>query len=108
MATSACAVVSDPSQVPQLCTGDQRISGRTHLPAIEAVGSKAKHSPTSERVDTVASSTSGFVDVDTTALPAARTLGMTIEVVFPERGGPSTMTECSAAVKHQPRRSCPR
>ena len=50
----------------------------------------------------VASSTSGLVDVDTTGPLLAITLGMINEDVFPERGGPRIITDCSGRAKHQP------
>ncbi len=59
------------------------------------VGSKTKQLPRTQRLNMVAFSTSGFVEVDTTAAGASSTTGMTMHVVFPERGGPSTSMEDS-------------
>ena len=56
----------------------------------------------------VASSTSGLVEVDTTGPLLASTLGMINEDVFPERGGPRIMTDCSGRAKHQPGSPWPR
>ena len=47
--------------------------------------------------------TSGFVEVESAAPGAASREGITSELVFPERGGPRTMTACSgSAVTHPP------
>ena len=50
----------------------------------------------------VARSTSGLVDVDTTAPGAPSTVGTTIDDVLPDRGGPSTSTACSDARPRRP------
>ena len=52
----------------------------------------------------MASSTSGLVEVETTAAGASRTEGITSEEVLPERGGPKMSMEPSgpAKEKHTP------
>ena len=72
------------------------------------VGSKRRHRPDRRRAAAVASSTSGLVDVETTAPGADNTLGMINDDVFPDRGGPSTSTARCGGAKHQPRSSWPR
>ena len=59
------------------------------------LGSKTKHLPRALRRKTVAASTSGFVEVETTAAGASRTEGITSEEVLPERGGPKMSMEPS-------------
>jgi hypothetical protein len=49
-----------------------------------------------------------LVDVDTTGPSLIMTLGMIREEVFPDRGGPRTITDCSGGTKHQPRSLWPR
>jgi len=58
--------------------------------------------PVSVRAGPVNRSTSGLVEVLTTAPGAARTLGITIADVFPERDGPSTRVERSGPAHAQP------
>ena len=58
-------------------------------------GSKTKQFPRCQRAWMVAAITSGLVEVDTTAAGASRTQGMTIDEVFPDRGGPRTIMDAS-------------
>ena len=46
---------------------------------------------------TVASITSGLVDVETAAPEQAISAGIITALVFPDRGGPSTITACSGS-----------
>ncbi len=94
-------MVSDPSQVVHDWSGDHRSRCRPSVRFTEPVGSKRKQVPRRDRAATVASSTSGLVDVDTTGPLLAITLGMIRDDVFPERGGPRIITDCCGLAKHQ-------
>src|SRR6202044_2814188 len=109
-AAIARAINSAPSHVEAAGTGDQhnrRIPlGHTSR---SPDGSYNQTCPTSARARHVASITSGLVAVETTGPAAASTEGITIEPVFPDRGGPNTMTACSgSAVTHRPPGPSPR
>jgi hypothetical protein len=84
-------------------SGDQRNGASPEDLSTDSVGSKRRHSPSRDRTPAVASSTSGLVDVDTTGPLLTITLGMINDDVFPDRGGPRTITDCSGLTKHQPR-----
>jgi hypothetical protein len=86
--TVARAINSAPSQSPAQVTGDHRSSSTPGtVPA--PVGSNCHTRPNRSRHPAVASSTSGLVEVDTTAPACARTAGIITLVVLPDRGGPS-------------------
>ena len=75
----------------------------------EAVGSNSQAWPTSERAATVARITSGLVAVLITAPDAPITAGIITALVFPERGGPRTITALSGSARAQlPLRPRPR
>ena len=106
--TSDLAIVRAGSHSVHDWSGDQR-NGRSRADrATDSVGSKRKHSPTRDRASTVASRTSGLVEVETTEPLLDTTLGMINDDVFPERGGPRIITDCSGRTKHQPCSLCPR
>ena len=102
------AVASDPVQSVHDCSGDQRRGSSGWVVSTVPVGSNRKQVPSCERAPIVASTTSGLVDVEITAPGDAITLGMIKEVVFHDRGGPRTITDCCGAVWHHPYASCPR
>ncbi len=92
--TSDRAIESAPVHVPHDWSGDQCRGSSPWSRSTDPVGSNRRHRPSPDRAATVASSTSGLVDVDTTGPLLAITLGMINDVVLPERGGPRIMTEC--------------
>ena len=106
--TRARAMASAPVHSVHDWIGDHRSLREWRPGSADPVGSNSQVRPKVERAAAVASSTSGFVDVDTTAPLAASTFGMTSDVVFPDRGGPRIITECSGGTKRQPCRSPPR
>ena len=104
VAAIARAVRSALSQLEAAVTGDH---DRRRIPDGKAVGSPEGSNthtcPTRERARHVASSTSRLVAVETTGPGAASSAGMTIVLVFPERGGPRIITACSgSAVTQRP------
>ena len=84
----ACAMATAWSKVSQPTTGDQRSLVTQRGRDTEPLGSNTKARPKSIRRQAVAISTSGFVEVETTAAGASRTVGITRVDVLPERGGP--------------------
>ena len=92
--TSERAVVRAVRHEVHAGNGDHRSRCTPGRSTTDPDGSKRWHVPSVERVAMVASSTSGFVEVVTTAPAADNTLGMSSADVLPERGGPSTSTEC--------------
>ena len=85
------------SQRAQPVTGDHRTRSTPAGAATVPLGSYSEARSVRVRAaSAVASSTSGFVEVDTTAPRAPRTVGTTSPDVFPDRGGPRTSTACSA------------
>ena len=87
--TIASAVCTAASQFAAPSMGDQptRVTPGGH--DVVPLGSKRCTCPTRDRCE-VATSTSSFVDVVTTAPRASSTFGTSSELVFPERVGPST------------------
>ncbi len=83
--------------------GSTRRGGSTRPP-----GSNNRQRPTRLRAAEVACSTSGLVEVVSTAPPAAITFGTTMELVLPDLGGPSTRTQCSDGANTGPPGELPR
>ena len=106
--TSEWAMARAPVHSVHDWIGDHRSLREWRPWSVDPVGSNSQVRPMVERAAAVASSTSGFVDVETTAPLAASTFGMTSDVVFPDRGGPMIITECPGGTKRQPCRSPPR
>ncbi len=109
-AAIALAITSASSQLEAAATGDQH-SRRTPSGSCrsEAAGSNSHAWPTSDRAATVARITSGLVEVAITAPDAPITAGIITALVFPERGGPSTITALSGSARAQlPLRPRPR
>src|ERR1700728_3378551 len=93
--TIAAPTLSAPSQLWLDCTGDHPTRRTPEDGSTVPLGSKSIVHPTSARARAVVLSTSGFVDVLTTAPGAAITFGMMTDDVLPERDGPSTSVERS-------------
>ena len=106
--TIAAPTLSAPSHVALETTGDHPTRTMPGVSSTVPLGSKSNVHPTSRRAGVVAASTSGFVDVLTTAPRAASTLGMMTDEVLPERDGPSTSVERSGPEKAQPEAPNPR
>ena len=65
-------------------------------------GSSASQAcPTSERTPALARITSGLIEVEITGPVADITAGTITALVFPERGGPSTITALSGSARTQ-------
>jgi hypothetical protein len=80
-------------------TGDHR-NGTAPLGIVVVLdGSKTKQLPSCQRAWMVAASTSGLVEVETTAAGASRTQGMTMVEVLPDRGGPRIIMDASGPAK---------
>ena len=99
---------SAPSQSRAEFNGDQPTRTTPSTASIDEEGSKSIVQPHLVRAGAVNRSTSGFVEVLTTAPGATRTFGMTTDEVFPDRDGPSTRAERSGPVHAHPPPPIPR
>jgi hypothetical protein len=108
-AVIALATTSASSQVAAAATGDHDIrrtpAGTDSVPA----GSNSHTWPICERARIVAPITSGLVEVLTAGPDAAISAGIITAVVFPDRGGPRTITaDSGSAAAHSPFWETPR
>ena len=100
--TMASATSIAPRHSFAALTGDQPTRCTPRGRSTAPVGSKARHHPDAARAAAVERSTSGFVDVATTAPGADKTLGTTSADVLPERDGPRTSVDRSAPAHAHP------
>src|SRR5262249_43342306 len=89
-------------------TGDHPTRVTAGNAAMASLGSNSKHGPSRERAVTQACKTSLFVETARTLPAQDNTFGMTTELVFPDRGGPSTKTPCSGGANRGPELPFPR
>src|SRR5207237_9696921 len=107
-ATRARAMATAPSHVRLAVTGDHP---KGHTPGgagTVPVGSHRQQRPSWARAPRVTSMQSLLVEVLSTGPAAARMEGITTEVVFPDRGGPSTRAACSGRAHTHPLVPSPR
>ena len=89
-------------------TGDQPTRCTPRGTSTVPLGSKSRHHPDCPRTGDVRRSTSGFVDVVSTAPRAASTFGTTNDEVLPDLDGPRTSVERSLPDHAHPRVDAPR